>query len=179
MLKITIPASEVWDEKTGRFSLEKECTIKLEHSLISISEWEAKWCVPFFTSEKTNDQLIDYIRCMTISKDVNPDVLLRLTSNNIKEINDYIAAPMTATTIGSDKKGRPSKEIITSEVIYYWMITYNIPVEFEKWHINRLIMLIRVCSEFNKPKKKRSRSDIIAENRALNAARKARLGTKG
>lgn len=178
MLKLTIPETECWDEENSRFIIFKPCTLRLEHSLISISEWEAKWCVPFFNHEKTSEQLLDYIRCMTLDKNVDQQVFNRLTPDNIKQINDYISAPMTATTIKDDKSKR-GREIITSEIIYYWMITFNIPVEFQKWHINRLIMLIRVCSEKNKPNKKKSRSEIIAENRALNAARKARLGTKG
>lgn len=179
MLVVVIPEQEFWDEEKEEIIRSKKLTLKLEHSLISISKWEAKWCVPFFDSEKTDEQVLDYIRCMTLNTDVDPSVYGYLTQSNIKAINDYIAAPMTATIIHSDEKGKKTSEFVTSELIYYWMIAYNIPVEFEKWHLNRLIMLIRVCSEKNKPAKKMGRREIMAQNRALNAARRARLGTKG
>lgn len=179
MLKITIPSQEVWDDETNRMYYTKEVTLRLEHSLISISEWESKWCKPFFEESKTDEELLDYIRCMTIDKNIDPTVYNFLTRENIEAINAYIAAPMTATVIKETPGSRRKQERITSEVIYYWMISFQIPVEFEKWHINRLIMLIRVCSEYNKPNKKMSRREIFEQNKALNAARRARLGTKG
>lgn len=178
MLKITIPSQEVWDEEKNQMYYTKETTLRLEHSLISISEWESKWCVPFFEESKTEEQVLDYVRCMTIDKNVDPNVYRFLTVDNIEAINSYISAPMTATTI-RETAGSRRRERITSEVIYYWMIAFNIPVEFEKWHINRLIMLIRVCSEYNKPNKRMSRREVYEQNKALNAARRARLGTKG
>lgn len=179
MLSIVIPEQELWDEAKEEMIYTKRVVLKLEHSLISVSKWEAKWCVPFFDSEKTTEQTLDYIRCMTLNPDVDPDVYNRLTQENVDAINKYIAAPMTATVINSNEKKKKSSEFITSELIYYWMIAYNVPVAFEKWHLNRLIMLIRVCSEKNKPPKKMSGREIMSQNRALNAARRARLGTKG
>lgn len=182
MLTIVIPGrTEYWDENKNEFvySDNKDVTLRLEHSLISISKWESKWCVPFMSSEKTPEQILDYIKCMALNQ-VDDSVYDRLTRQNIKEINDYIAAPMTATVVKeAPNHRRTSNEFVTSELIYYWMIAYNIPVEFEKWHINRLIMLIRVCSAKNEPAKKMSKSEVAASYRAINAARKAKLHTKG
>lgn len=180
MLKIEIPEREYYDNKTERFGTIKGTTLYLEHSLISISKWEAKWHIPFFDSEKTNEQTIDYIRCMILNREIDEKsfYINLLTVDDIKKINEYINDPMTATVISDDgKRGRNQK--VTSELIYCWMIQFNIPAEFEKWHINRLIMLIRVCGEENKPKKKMSRKEIMAQNKALNAARKAKLNTRG
>ena len=180
--KIVVPADqELWDEKNEIFlrpTFKKDITLRLVHSLISISEWESKWHIPFIESKKTDEQVIDYVRCMTIN-DVDDSVYNWLTPENIIEINNYIADPMTATTVTDNGNTRKITEKITSELIYYWMIAYNVPVEFEKWHINRLIMLIRVCAAKNDPGKKMSKSEIMRQNRALNAARRARLHTKG
>ena len=147
-------------------------------ALLSISKWESKWNKSFInTKDKTEDELIDYIKCMTITKNVDPNIYVCLTAENIQEIVNYINAPMTATTIRDT--GKSNHEIVTSELIYYWMISLNIPVKFEKWHLNRLITLIRVCSIKNQPAKKMSRGEIMQRNAALNAARKKRWNTKG
>ena len=181
MLQITIPLTEEqWDEEKEEFISAEEITLQLEHSLISISKWESKWCKSFLSSnEKTYEETIDYIKCMTLSRNVNPDVYARLTNINIEQINDYISAPMTATYFSDDKNKGRSREQITSELIYYWMIALNIPVEFEKWHLNRLLTLIRVCNVKNQPPKKMSKRDIMSRNAALNAQRRAQLNTKG
>ena len=181
MLQITIPLTEEqWDEEKEEFISAEEITLQLEHSLISISKWESKWCKSFLSSnEKTYEETIDYIKCMTLSRNVNPDVYARLTNTNIEQINDYISAPMTATYFSDDKNKGRSREQITSELIYYWMIALNIPVEFEKWHLNRLLTLIRVCNVKNQPPKKMSKRDIMSRNAALNAQRRAQLNTKG
>lgn len=179
MLQITIPGDEAWDEIKQEFVSTKEQTLRLEHSLVSLSKWESKWCKPFFSKEeKTGEETIDYIKCMTLNQHVDPAVYDFLTAENIQAINDYISAPMTATTFSNDKKG-PSREIITSELIYYWMIALQIPVEFEKWHLNRLLTLIRVCEIKNQPPKKMSRNEILSRNAALNAARKQKYNSKG
>ena len=179
MLKITIPAMEYYDEVNNEFIEFKEQVLQLEHSLVSISKWEAKWHKPFLDGkDKTPEQVIDYVRCMTITQNVNLEVYTRLTEGNLKDINDYIENPMTATTF-SDINQTPSREIITSEIIYYWMVAFNIPFECQKWHINRLLTLIKVCNVKNKPSKKMSRQEIMNRNRALNAARKKQLNTKG
>lgn len=179
MLQITIPAmNDLWDERNQQFLSIKETTIQLEHSLLSISKWESKWNKSFInTKDKTEEELIDYIKCMTITKNVDPNIYVCLTAENIQEIVNYINAPMTATTIRDT--GKSNHEIVTSELIYYWMISLNIPVKFEKWHLNRLITLIRVCSIKNQPAKKMSRGEIMQRNAELNAARKKRWNTKG
>lgn len=179
MLKITIPAMEYYDEVNNEFIEFKEQVLQLEHSLVSISKWEAKWHKPFLDGkDKTPEQVIDYVRCMTITQNVNLEVYTRLTEGNLKDINDYIENPMTATTF-SDINQTPSREIITSEIIYYWMVAFNIPFECQKWHLNRLLTLIKVCNVKNNPSKKMSRQEIMNRNRALNAARKKQLNTKG
>ena len=181
MLKITVPGKqELWDEKNEVFVYtdEKDVVLRLEHSLISISKWESKYHTPFLTANKTDAQILDYIKCMTLNN-VDDSVYSRLSLDNIKRINDYIADPMTATTVHDNGAKKRSNEIVTSELIYYWMIMYNIPVEFEKWHINRLIMLIRVCSAKNSTDQKMSKTEIMRQNRALNAARRAKYHTKG
>lgn len=180
MLRLTIPASEMWDESKQEFVISKEQTLQLEHSLVSLSKWESKWCKPFFSKkEKTYEETLDYIKCMTLTQNVDPEVYYRLTLSNIKQINEYIEAPMTATTITDKQKGKSSNEQVTAELIYYWMIALGIPTEYQKWHLNRLFTLIKVCSVKNQPPKKMSKSEIMSRNAALNAARKKKLNTRG
>ena len=180
MLRITIPATEMFDERTQMFISSKEYTLKLEHSLLSISKWESKWCRAFLSKHvKTYEETIDYIKCMTITPNVPDEVYTRLTRYNIEQINKYIEAPMTATSFMEDRKGKHNSETITSELIYYWMIALNIPFKCEKWHLNRLLALVRVCNIKNQPPKKMSKSEIMSRNRALNEARRQQLGTKG
>ena len=179
MLKITIPEMEFYDEDNNEFITFNEQVLQLEHSLVSISKWESKWHIPFLDGkDKTLEQIIDYVRCMTITQNVKPEVYNRLTEDNLKAINDYIENPMTATTF-SDINQRPSREIITSEIIYYWMVSFNIPFECQKWHLNKLLTLIKVCNIKNSPPKKMSRQEILSRNRALNEARKKNLNTRG
>ena len=180
MLQITIPAVEQWDERKQEFITTKEQTLQLEHSLVSLSKWESKWCKPFLTKqEKTFEETLDYIKCMTITQNVDPEVYNYLTNENIEAVNNYINAPMTATYFSDDKTAKPSREQITAELIYYWMIALNIPFECQKWHLNRLLTLIRVCNIKNQPPKKRSKREIMSRNAALNAARRKQLNTKG
>ena len=180
MLQITIPEVELWDEKNQRFINVKQQTLSLEHSLVSISKWESKWCKPFLSTEdKSTEEIIDYVRCMTLTQNVSPDVYNYLTNDNIREINKYIEAPMSATTIYDPDKTTRGREKITSELIYYWMIAMNIPFECQKWHLNRLLKLIQVCGIKNRPPKKHSRREIMSRNAALNEARRKQLNTKG
>jgi len=182
MLQIIIPKAELFDEKTREFVYTKEQTISLEHSLVSISKWEAKWHQPFIGKEtKTNEQIIDYIRCMTITQNVEDSVYNYLTEKNIKDVNQYIDDPMTATwfTERKDVPKPPSREQITSELIYYWMVALEIPFECQRWHLNRLLTLIRICNLKNKPAKKQSKRDTLSNNAALNAARREKIGTSG
>ncbi len=180
MLQITIPSAELWDEQNQEFIYTKEQTLQLEHSLVSLSKWESKWCKPFLTKkEKIYEETIDYIKCMTLTQNVNPNVYKYITNENIRQIIDYIDAPMTATTIREEANGKMNREQITSELIYYWMIALNIPFECQKWHLNRLITLIRVCDIKNRPPKKMSRKQLLSRNAALNAARRKKYNTKG
>lgn len=180
MLRITLPASELWDERKQEFVYVKEKTLQLEHSLVSLSKWESKWCKPFLSrKDMTLEETLDYIKCMTITQNVDPETYNRLTAKHIREIGDYINAPMTATTFTSDKGNRPSREVVTAEIIYYWMIALNIPLECQKWHLNRLLTLVKVCNHKNAPPKKMSKRDTTNTYAALNAARRKRLNTKG
>lgn len=179
MLQITIPSTELWDEKKEEFVYVKEKTLQLEHSLVSLSKWESKWNKSFLSKrEKTDEETIDYIKCMTITQNVDPEIYNRLPRDVIQQIYEYINAPMTATVF-SDNKKTPSREAITSELIYYWMIALNIPFECQKWHLNRLLTLIRVCEVKNAPPKKRSAREIMSRNAAINAANKKRFNTTG
>lgn len=180
MLTITIPESEQWNEIEERFVSTKKQTIQLEHSLVSIYKWESKWHIPFISKEpKTAEQTIDYIKCMTITQNVSSDVYLNITPDIYKQIEEYIDDPMTATWFSKDSNTKSSREIITAEKIYYWMIALKIPFECQKWHLNKLLTLIRVCEAENRPKKKMSRREIMRRNTALNAARRKKLNTKG
>lgn len=183
MLQITIPAVEYWDNSREMFISAKSQNLCLEHSLVSLSKWEAKWKKPFLSDKnRTREELIDYIRCMTITQNVDATCYLGLTEKNLKDIEVYITDPMTATTFSEDhkkKKGKKSREIITSELIYYWMVMYNIPFSCEKWHLNRLMTLINICSVKQEPPKKMSRSKILQEQYALNAQRRKMLNTRG
>lgn len=181
MLQIHIPGEEFWDEKSEEFVAGPETTISLEHSLISISKWESKWHKPFMGQEAPKgDELMDYIKCMTVTPNVKDEVYNRLTNKNIDDILKYINDPMTATTINErGMNNRRTREIITSELIYYWMVAMQIPFECQKWHINRLMMLIRICGIKNQPDKKMSKRSTMQQNAALNAARRQRLHSRG
>lgn len=180
MLQITIPSIEQWDEIREEFVCTKEQSLMLEHSLVSISKWEAKWEKPFLSkNEKTKAEITDYVRCMTITQNIDPKIYDFLTNDNITAVNKYIEMPMTATWFPDKQSGNSGGEQITSELIYYWMIALNIPFECQKWHLNRLLTLIRVCNNKNKPPKKVSRNEIMRQNAALNAARRKRLNSKG
>lgn len=181
MLEIIIPGTEEWDEYKEEFITTKETTLRLEHSLVSLSKWESRWCKPFLDSkDKTIEETLDYIRCMTLTQNVDPNVYYGLTSENVKQVEEYISAPMTATTISRrNNKTFGQKETITSELIYYWMIALNIPFECQKWHLTRLITLIEVCNIKNSPPKKLSRNELLMRNAELNAKRRKELNSKG
>ena len=180
MLQITIPAREYYDERKEVFVESKAQTLQLEHSLVSLSKWESKWCKPFLsTKELTTEESIDYIKCMTLTQNVKPEIYNNLTEENMKQVRDYIEAPMTATTFSKDDSARGGREIVTAELIYYWMITLNIPQEYQKWHLNRLMTLIRVCNIKNSPPKKMSTREIMQRNHALNAARRKQYNSRG
>lgn len=180
MLTITVPEVESYDPVTETFFSTKEQKLTLEHSLISISKWESKWNKPFLDkyNKKTLEESRDYVRCMTITQNVDPLVYYALTDQNYQDIMAYMQQPMTATFF-NDENRRPSREIITAEIIYYYMIALQIPPEYDRWHFNKLMTLIRVCNEKNKPPKKMSKRAIMSKNQALNAARLRRMNTTG
>lgn len=185
MITIIIPGSEEFDEISNKFLYTKESSITLEHSLVSISKWESKWHKPFLSQEeKTYDELVDYIKCMTITQNVNPEVYKLLTRDNIKQVSSYIEDSMSATWFTDNNetngvKSRRSSEQITSELIYYWMVALNIPFECQKWHLNRLLTLVRICNIKNTPPKKMSKKDVLSKQASLNAARRKQLHTSG
>ena len=177
--EITIPATEFYDERTNEFVEVKEQTIVIKHSLVSLSKWEAKWHKPFLSNvQKTWEESIDYVRCMTLTQKVNPLVYNAITPDMFKEINDYIDDPMTARKFREDEN-RGRRELITSELIYYWMISLGIPMECQKWHLNRLLALIRLCSIKNAPPKKGNTLSSLQQRSALNAARRKAIHSKG
>jgi hypothetical protein len=179
MLTITI-RDEYWDERTNEFVYPEVCKLQMEHSLVSLSKWESKWHKPFFSKkDKTTEETLSYIKCMTLNENVDPAIYNLLTNENVEQINQYIYDSMTATTFPEDKRGKNNGEFVTAELIYYWMITLNIPVEFQNWHINRLLTLIRLCNIKNQPEKKMSKREIMSRNAALNAARRKQLNSRG
>ena len=180
MLSIVIPKQERYKPDTREFIDFPETEIQLEHSLISISKWEAKWHKPFLSDEpKTQEETIDYIKCMALTQKVPELAYQMLTPENFKAVNEYLENPMTATWFSKKKSGGPgSKKVITSELIYYWMISYQVPFECQKWHLNRLLTLIHVCSVKNASPKKQSRNDTLKDYRSINAQRRAEAKAK-
>lgn len=181
MLTIKVPIGpEEWDDEKEEFVEPPYRLLELEHSLISISKWESKWHKAFLSvKEKTIEETLDYIKCMTLTENVDPDVYNHLTQDNVTQINKYIEAPMTATVFQKDRNNGKSKEVTTSELIYYWMIAQNIPFECQHWHLNRLLTLIRVCSMKNSTPTKRSKGDLMRNYAELNKANRARFNSKG
>lgn len=182
-LKITIQPKELWDEANSRFiTIEKETVISLEHSLVSISKWEAKHKKIFLSNEKLNaEEVIDYIRCMTLTQNVNPYVYYALSDENINAVKEYLDDPMTATIFHDRQNASTSyrNKRTSSEEIYYMMFINNIPVEFQKWHLNRLLALLKVFAVNNTPEKKRSKKEIMTDYAAINRANRAKFNTKG
>lgn len=173
----------MYDEEKQEFIYVPETELRLEHSLVSISKWEAKFKKPFLSQlpqyAKTKEETLEYIKFMTITQNVDPNVYLALTPENIKDISDYIEDPMTASFVNDEENKGRSGEQVTSELIYWWMTALQIPWEAQKWHLNRLMMLIRIGNIKSQPPKKMSQSQILARNRALNEARKKKFNTKG
>lgn len=180
MLKITVDATEVFNDETSEFSQTGGTTIELEHSLVSLASWESKWEKSFLGSkDKTSEETLDYIRCMALDKSLPEDLFERIPPEEIRRVNDYLSAKMTATTFGDDGNQASSRQIITAEIIYSWMVGLNVPFECQYWHLTRLITLVRVLNVQNAPKKKSNPHQIAGRNRAINDARKKQLGTTG
>lgn len=179
MLKIIVPGRELYNELLEEFVTTREQTLQLEHSLVSLSKWESKWKKPFLSNrERTNEELMDYIRCMTITQNVDPNVYFNLTAENVKDVLEYMDDTMTATTI-SDRGSDKNREVITAEILYYQMIALGIPFECQKWHLNRLLTLINVCAIKSGKPKKMSQKEILERNAALNAERRRKLKSRG
>lgn len=183
MLEIIVPKQELFDDSKQEFFDMPEVHLRLEHSLVSVSKWESKWETPFLVSqEKTGDQMLDYIKCMTLSPEPDPEVYHRLTEDHLEAVNKYIGAKMTATwfTEQNPNANKGRRETITAELIYYWLVSLSIPFETENWHLNKLLTLIRVCNEKNQPSgKKMSKAELASRNRTLNAQRRAQMKTSG
>lgn len=196
MLEITIPGQQCWDEGKQEFVYGKNTVIRMEHSLVSLSKWECKWHIPFFadTETRTAEQALDYYRCMTVTQGVDPDIYRKMTAENVRAVQTYINDPMTATWFKGEAKpnepqtgakrkprrpARGGRSVMTAEVVYAQMFSLGIPLECEKWHLNRLLTLIRVCQESNTPPKKMSPGERMAQQRMLNEQRRAKLHTRG
>ena len=176
MLTITIPKKTFYDEANNMFIDFESKTIKLEHSLVSLSKWESKWEKPYISKvEKTDEEMIDYIKCMTITQNVEDSVYKRLSPQNLEDITAYIESPMTATTITRHDQ-KKNQDIITAEVIYFWMTIFNIPMECQKWHLNRLLTLVAVCDAKQSPGKKMSQREQHKTYDQLNEERKRKFG---
>jgi len=180
MLTITVGGTQSFDDEKQEFVDEGGFELQLEHSLVSLSKWESKHEKPFLGKEtKTPEEVLDYVQCMVLAKNPPGDFLDKLSKENLEAVNAYIEAKMTATWF-SEQPGAPaSREVITAELIYYWMTVFHIPFECEEWHLNRLFTLIRICNIKQSKPKKMGRREIAAHNRELNARRKSQLGTKG
>lgn len=180
MLTITVPATERFDEAESKIIRSEEYVLSLEHSLVSLSRWESKWKKSFlFSKDKSAEEIYGYVEAMCLTPDVPPEAFSKLTQANFDAINEYINEQMTATTFNEMPNQRQSRDVITAELIYHWMIALQIPVECEDWHLNRLMALIKVVNLKNAPKKKMGRTEMLAERERLNAERRAAYGTTG
>lgn len=180
MLRIEIPSSDLYNEDTEEFITIDGVVLDLEHSLVSLSKWESKFQKPFLSSHnKSEDEVLGYIECMIVTKNFPADAVKMLSQANLDQINEYINSKESATIINEMPGGKGRGEIITSELIYFWMINFSIPFECEFWHLNRLFSLIQICNIKNSKTKPRSRRAIAERNRQLNEQRKAKLGTRG
>jgi hypothetical protein len=179
MLRLELTVVEGFDESTERFVAAESMVVELEHSLLSLSKWESRWELPFLgPQKKTMEQTLDYIRMMNLGAEFPEDIFSKFNAENFDAVNQYIDAKMSATTF-NDRQDAKSREVITAELIYYWMISLGIPFECEGWHLNRLLTLIKVCNLKNAPKKKMSSAQAGQEARRLNEERRSQLGTKG
>lgn len=180
MLKITVPGDKFYNEETEEFVTVNDVVLELEHSLATLSKWESFFEKPFLSSDdKTPEETLWYIRAMIVTPNVPPEVFQKLTKENVEEINNYINSRMTATWFSNEANQSPVREVVTAEIIYYWMVTLNIPFECQHWHLSRLMTLITVCSRKNAPPKKMNKQDAIRQQRELNALRRQQLGSSG
>lgn len=179
MLTIIVPGVSMFDDERQEFVTKDDVVLELEHSLVSLSKWESIYEKPFLgADDKTSEEILGYVKAMTLTP-VSEEVFLKLSPDNIQQINDHIDAKMSATWFSETPGAPKSRDVITAELIYYWMTVFQIPFECEKWHLNRLFTLIRICNIKQDKPKKMSRSEQANRNRELNAQRKAQLGTTG
>lgn len=183
MLHLQIPDRELWDPVQERFIHIQGCEVDLEHTLDAISKWESKWHIPFHDDrkEKTLEQNLDYVRCMCLTPNIDPEIFRYISEENAKEISEYIGDKATATWFNDPTRRSGKREIITAEIIYYWMTAYNIPESYQYWHLNKLMTLLRVCAEKNNTDKNKKipKANMAAQRRALNAARRKKYNTRG
>lgn len=181
MLTIQVPTVEGFDQRSQTFINLPGCTLVMEHSLVSLSKWESKFCKPFLSKEdKTPDEALAYIEAMTLTENYPAGIFEQLSKENFDSINEYVNRKMTATKFFDEGKKVLNRETVTADLIYYWMLALQIPIETENWHLNRLLTLIQVCNLKNQPpKKSKNTRDSMAERRALNESRKARYNTAG
>lgn len=182
MLVITVNGEELYDERIQEFVSTEDVVLRLEHSLVSLSKWESKFCKPFLGPEKkSREEVLEYIKAMVVGEDIPDEVFSRLGHKNIEKINEYISAENSATTFVEtpQQKARGRSEIITAELIYFWMISYTVPMECENWHLNRLFALLKVCNIKNSKEKPMSAHEVAKRNRDINAQRREKLGTSG
>ena len=180
MLSITVPLTEGFNEETSEFVTTQSFDLQLEHSLVSLSKWESKFEKPFLgNDDKTSAETLAYIMAMVLSPEVPAEVFQHLSKDNVQTINTYINAVQTATTFKEIGPKRPLRDIITAEIIYYWMVSLNVPLECETWHLNRLLTLIKVINLKNQPKRKIGRREMMQHQRSLNAQRREAMGTRG
>ena len=180
MITIRIAGQEFYDETTGEFSTVDDIVLELEHSLVSLSKWESKYQTPFLSDkEKTTESVFDYIKTMVVTPGIDTDILYRCSKDDLVRIQEYIDSSQSATTFGEMPSRRGRGEVITAELIYYWMVAFNIPFECQYWHLNRLFSLVRICNIKNNPPKKMSRHEVAMRNRELNAQRRSEIGTNG
>jgi hypothetical protein len=180
MLTIVVPGEEYFDDEKQEFVTKGDVTLHLEHSLVSLSKWEEIYEKPFLSNEeKTPEEVLVYIECMILDPEIPPGVLSQIDDTIGSKINQYINSKKSATWFNELPPAPKSSEMITSELIYYWLVMFRIPFEVENWHLNRLFNLIKICNIKNSKPKKMSRSELAARNRELNAKRKAQLGTRG
>ena len=180
MLTIIVPGTEFYDDITKEFMTKNDVVIELEHSLVSLSKWESEYEKPFLSSdEKTEEEILSYVKAMVLTQKIPPEVFSRFTKDNWDKINDYINAKNSATWFNEPKSANRSSETITAELVYYWMIAFQIPFECQYWHLNRLFTLIKICNAKNAKPKKMSRNEIAQRNRELNEQRKAQYNTRG
>lgn len=180
MLQLDIPASEHFNDDSQTFSVQEEVQLVLEHSLVSLSKWESFFEKPFLeTQSKTTEETLAYIRFMALDENIPPEIFARISNEHIAQINAYITAKMTATWFGKSKPTGPNPEIVTAELLYYWMFELKIPMECQHWHLNRLLTLIEVCNKKNAPAKKTDRGEMIADRKRMNAERRAAANSTG